>query len=98
MNEPAVSLETLTRLEDMERDRIIERVMRKHGFTAADLTYEEIGGERRLLISGSALDYVMAHKNAMRREIEEASAAASIKALETGLAIIELQKAGGRHE
>jgi hypothetical protein len=96
MKEPAVSLETLTCLEDMERDRIMEKVMRKHGFTGADLTYDEIDGERRLLISGKALDYMMAHKEFMRKELEEALHTASVKALEAGLTIIELQKIGGK--
>jgi hypothetical protein len=98
VNEPVVSLETLTKLEGMEMDRIMERVMRRHGFTEADLTYEEIDGERRLLINSRALDYIMAHKKAMRREFKGAKRAASIKALESGLAIIELQKTGGRYE
>jgi hypothetical protein len=96
MNEPVVSLETLTRLEDMERDRAMEKVMRKHGFTSADLTYDEIDGERRLLISGKALDYITAHKESMRKEMEKTSHTASVKALEAGLAIIELQRIGGK--
>jgi hypothetical protein len=48
------------------------------------------------LISGKALNYIMAHKKSIRREIEKAATAASIRALEAGMAIIELQKAGGR--
>jgi hypothetical protein len=94
MNEPAVSLEAIVRLTDMEADKAMEKVFRSLGFGDSDLKYEEIDGERRLLISGKVLDYVKSHKKSMRREFERASKAATIKALETGLTIIDLQKTG----
>jgi hypothetical protein len=95
MNKPVVSLETLERLEVMEQDKAMEMVMRRHGFTGADLSYGEVDGERRLLIGRCALDYLTAHKKVMKREIEDAINTGSIKALEAGLTIIELQKMGG---
>jgi hypothetical protein len=94
MNEPSVSLETITRLEEMEMDKAMEKVFRRLGFGDDDLTYEERDGERRLLMSGKVLDYVKSHKESMRREFEKASKAAAIKALETGSAVFELQKTG----
>jgi hypothetical protein len=95
MNKPTVSLDTLTRLEAMERDRALEKVLRGRGFGGSDLIYEEIDGEARLLISKDILCYMAAHKGSIKQEIEEAFKAASIKALEAGMAIIELQKIGG---
>jgi hypothetical protein len=95
MNKPAVSLETITRIEGMEQDKAVEKVMRRHGFTDADLSYGEVDGERRLLIGGRVLDYFKRHKKIVKREIEDAISAGSIKALEAGLAILELQKMGG---
>jgi hypothetical protein len=95
MNEPAVSLKTITQLEEIEADKAMEKVFRRLGFGDADLTYEERDGERRLLISRKVLDYVKSHKKSMRREIKKASDAAAIKALDTALAIIEMQKIGG---
>jgi hypothetical protein len=78
----------------MERDRAMEKVMRKHGFTETDLSYTEEGGEQRLFISKKAFNYIAAHKNTMKSEIQEAIDTALVKALEAGLAIIELQKVG----
>jgi hypothetical protein len=94
MNEPSVSLETIARLEGMEADKAMEKVFRKLGFGDDDLTYQEIDGERRLLISRKALDYIKSHKKSMKRELEKALNAAAIKALDTGLTIIEVQKIG----
>jgi hypothetical protein len=96
MNKPGVSLEALTRLEDMERDRAMEAVLARLGFTGSDVSYAEVDGERQLVISRNAYDYVMAHKQSMRRKLEKAAESASIKALEAGFAIIELQKIGGK--
>jgi hypothetical protein len=95
MNKPVVSLDTLTRLETIEMNKAVEEVMRKHGFTEADLTYGEVDGERQLLLSKKAIDYVMS-RDFLQKEIKEAINAASIKALETGLKIIELQKLVGK--
>jgi hypothetical protein len=94
MNEPAVSLEALDRLAKIEEDKAMEKVMRKHGFTETDLNYIEKGGEQRLFISKKAFNYIMAHQEAMKSEIQEAINVTSIKALDAGLAIIELQKIG----
>jgi hypothetical protein len=96
MNEPSVSMDALIRLEAMEQDRALEKVLRGHGFGGSDLIYEEIDGEWRLLIGKNVLGYMVAHKGSIKREIEEAFKAATLKALETGLKIIELQKLGGK--
>jgi predicted FMN-binding regulatory protein PaiB len=96
MNKPVVSRDALERLEETEQDKAVERLMRKHGFTGADLTYEEIDGKRKLLMNKKVVDYIKTHENIMKSEIQKAMNAASIKALEAGAAIIELQKMGGK--
>jgi hypothetical protein len=95
MNKPSVSLDTLTRLETIEMNKAVEEVMRRHRFTEADLSYGEVDGERQLLLSRKAYNYIMSH-DPVQEEIREAMKAAPIKALETGLKIIELQKLGGK--
>jgi hypothetical protein len=89
-------LETLERLEDIERDKAFEKVMREHGFTDADLRYRKVDGERRLLLGKKASEYVKTHPDTIRSELEKASKTASIKALETAFELIKLQKTAGR--
>jgi hypothetical protein len=96
MNEPVVSLEAMDRLADMERDKALEKILRKHGFTGTDLHYLEKDGEQRLFISKKAFAYMAAHKNTMQSEIQKALDSALVKVLEAGLTIIELQKTGGK--
>jgi hypothetical protein len=95
MNKASVSLETLSKIEDMELDKSMERVLKEHEFDGGDLSYKEIDGERRLVISQKAVAYILSHKGTMRRELEKAKESAAIKAIEAGLAIIEMQKMGG---
>jgi hypothetical protein len=95
MNEPGVSMETLCRLENIERDKAMEKVMREHGFTEADLIYSKVDGERRLLLGKKAVKYVKAHPDTIRREFQKAADTATAKALDAALAIIKLQKIGG---
>jgi GTP cyclohydrolase II len=92
MNKPSVSLDVLARLAEIEQDKAMERVMRKHGFTGADFYYMEEGGKRQLLIGKKAFDYIKAHKDTMKSEIQEAIDAGIINALNAGVAMINLQK------
>jgi hypothetical protein len=72
MNKPSVSLDTLMRLEAIEQDKATERALRVRGFTNADLSYRDVDGQRKLYISRVALNYIMANKEAMKKEIEKA--------------------------
>jgi adenine-specific DNA methylase len=87
-------MDALDRLETIERNKAVEDVMRKHGFTEADLTYGEVDGEQQLLLSRKAFTYIESH-DFIQEEMRKAISAATIKALETGMTIIKLQKIGG---
>jgi hypothetical protein len=96
MNKPSVSLDTLEELVEIESDKAVEIILRRHGFTDTDFVYKEICGKRHLYMNKKVIDYARDHKETLKKEIQDAIDEGFIKAMETGLEIIRLQKLGGR--
>jgi hypothetical protein len=96
MKEPSISMGTLEELVEIETDKATERLLRRHGFTDANLVFKETCGKKYLLMSKKVIDYAEAHKETLKKEVQDAIDEAVVRAMETGLEIIRLQKLGGR--
>lgn len=96
MNEPGVSLEFLDRLVEIEQDKAMEAVLRRHGFTDADFFYRETGWGKKLLIKKNVVDYFIARKESVENEIKETMNTGMTKGLASAQEAIKLMAGIGK--